>query len=78
MQPRLCAGLRTGPGGGLRPCLYVKGVQKFLITVIGQPLEEQQQVHQSLAECQEQWPQDARDVPSTAYFAAGSTRFAAQ
>ena len=29
-QPRLCAGRRRGAGGGLRPCLYVIGLQKFL------------------------------------------------
>jgi hypothetical protein len=29
-QPRLCAGRRRGTGGGLRPCQYVKGIQKFL------------------------------------------------
>ena len=30
IQARLCAWRRRGAGGGLRPCLYVKGVQKFL------------------------------------------------
>ena len=31
IQPRLWAGRRRGAGGGLRPLLYVKGVQKFLL-----------------------------------------------
>ena len=30
IQPRLCVGRRRGTGGGLRPCLYVKKIQKFL------------------------------------------------
>ena len=36
IQPRLCAGRRRGTGGGLRPCLYVKGFrnssQKLLVS----------------------------------------------
>ena len=30
IQPRLCVGRRRGTGGGLRPYLYVKEIQKFL------------------------------------------------
>ena len=29
IQPRLCAGRRRGTGGGLRPFIYVKALQKF-------------------------------------------------
>ena len=63
-----------GYGGGLWQFIYAKGVQKFLLTFIGQRLQRQQQLDPYFAECQEQWPQGVQDVPSAVCFAVGSIR----